>query len=137
MALGYTLALRHARLDEITTAVDSGAAAGLLRIYDGARPTDADTAVGAQNLLAELTFSDPSFPAAATGDLTANAITDDSSANATGTAAWFRVVNSDATTTVMDGDVGTSGSDLNLNSTSITSGGTVSCSSFVITAGNA
>ena len=137
MALGYTVALRHSQLDEITTVVDSAAGAGLLRIYDGTRATDADTALGAQNLLAELTFSDPSFPAASGGDLTASAITDESSAPATGTATWFRVVNSDATTTVMDGDVGTSGSDLNLNSVSITTGGTVSVSSFVITGGNA
>jgi hypothetical protein len=37
----------------------------------------------------------------------------------------------------MDGSVGTTGSDLNLNSVSITSGQTVSVSSFVITGGNA
>jgi hypothetical protein len=38
---------------------------------------------------------------------------------------------------VLDGSVGTSGSDLNLNTTSIVSGATVSISSFTITAGNA
>jgi hypothetical protein len=38
---------------------------------------------------------------------------------------------------VVDGDVGTSGSDLNLNSTSITIGGSVAVTSFTITAGNA
>jgi hypothetical protein len=68
--------------------------------------------------------------------LTLNAITADSSADASGTASWFRLLKSDGTTIVMDGDVGTSGSDLNLNSTAITAGGTVSVTSFAITCGN-
>jgi hypothetical protein len=76
-------------------------------------------------------------PAASGAVLTLNAITQDASADATGTATWFRLVKSDGTTHVLDGDVGTSGSDLNLNSTSITSGATVSVTSFTITAGNA
>lgn len=132
MALGFVAALRNARLDEITTEVDAGAGAGFLRIYDGTRPATGGTAT---TLLAELTFSDPSFAAATGGVLTANSITDEASAPATGTATWFRVTDSDGNA-VLDGDVGTSGSDLNLNSTSITTGATVSVTSFVITEGN-
>jgi hypothetical protein len=49
---------------------------------------------------------------------------------------WFRILTS-ANAAVVDGDVGTSGSDLNLNSTSITIGGSVAITSFTITAGNA
>lgn len=137
MALGFTAVLQRNRLDEITSVLDAGAGAGRLRIYDGARPTNADTAVGGQVLLAELTFSVTSFPAATgtPGTMTANAITDDSAADATGTAAWFRIVD-DSTGVVMDGDVGTSGSDLNLNSLAIAIGIRVSVSSFVLTAGN-
>lgn len=133
MALGIIAAGRNNMLDELTTLIDAGVSAGLLRIYDGVRPA---TGGAATTLLAELTFSDPSFPAAAAGTMTANAITDDASANATGTATWFRVADS-AGGAVIDGDVGTSGSDLNLNTTSITSGVNVSVSSFVLTAGNA
>jgi hypothetical protein len=135
MALGFTVVTRNNRLDEITALIDAGTA-GLLRIYDGTRPADADTAVGAQVLLAELTMNATSFPAASSGAMTANAITDDSSANATGTASWFRIVDS-AGNAVVDGDVGTSGSDLNLNTVSITSGVTVSVTSLVLTDGNA
>lgn len=137
MALGFTAVLQRNRLDEITALIDAGTGAGLLRIYDGTRPTNADTAVGAQTLLAELTFSATSFPAATgtPGSMSANAITDDSSANATGTASWFRVVDS-AGNAVMDGDVGTAGSDLNLNSTAIQSGITVSVTNMTLTAGN-
>ena len=133
MALSYITALRNARLDLIKTQTDAGVSAGLLRIYDGTRPATGGTAT---TLLAELTFSDPSYGAAASGVLTASAITQDSSANATGTATWFRVVDS-AAAFVMDGNVGTSGSDLNLTTTSIVATQAVSVTSWVITEGNA
>ena len=133
MALGYNVALRNSRLDEITTLIDAGTTGGFLRIYDGARPATGGTVT---TLLAELKFSTISFPGAAAGAMTANAITDDTSANATGTATWFRVVD-DLASHVMDGDVGTSGSDLNLNSTSINLGVNVSVTQFDLTAGNA
>jgi len=133
MALGFNVTLRNNILDEITALIDAGTTGGYLRIYDGTRPA---TGGAATTLLAELQFSTTSFPAASSGAMTANAITADSSANATGTATWFRVVD-DVAGHVMDGNVGTSGSDLNLTSTSITATQSVSCSSFVLTAGNA
>lgn len=137
MALGFVAVLQRNRLDEITALIDAGAGAGRLRIYDGTRPTNADTAIGAQTLLAELTFSVTSFPAASgtPGTITANAITEDSSANATGTASWARVVD-DATGVVMDMDVATAASDLNVNSTAVSVGIAFSVSSMVLTAGN-
>ena len=106
---------------------------GYLRIYDGTIPTNADTAVGAQTLLAELRFNVTAFGAASNGVATANALTADSSANATGTASWFRALQSDGSTVVMDGTVGTSGDDLNLNTVSIVSGAAVSVSSMTVT----
>lgn len=133
MAISYATTLRNARLDQVNTAMNAGAGAAMLRIYDGTRPATGGTAT---TLLAELTFTDPAAGSAASGALTASAITQDASANATGTATWFRVVDS-AGTFVMDGNVGTSGSDLNLTTTSITSGQPVSVSSFVITEANA
>ncbi len=109
---------------------------GFLRIYDGTQPTDADTALGAQVLLAELTLNATAFAAASAGSKTAGAITADSSANATGTATWASLVKSGgvrATDTVMDMSVGTSGANLNLNSVAISSGATVSVSSLTVT----
>jgi hypothetical protein len=129
MALGYVAALRNAQLDAITT--QCGASA-LLRIYSGTRPATGGTET---TVLAELTCNATFAPAASGGVLTLNAITADASANATGTATWFRILTSGAVAKI-DGDVSTSASDLNLNSTSITVGGTVSVTSFVITAGN-
>ena len=131
MALGYSVTLRNAQLDAITTRAGASA---LLRIYSGTRPATGGTAT---TLLAELTCNATFAPGASSGVLTLNAITQDSSANATGTATWFRIVQSDGSTHVLDGDVGTSGSDLNLTTTSIVSGQPVSISSATITRGNA
>ncbi|MBP6728225.1 MAG: hypothetical protein KA129_01280 [Microthrixaceae bacterium] len=117
-------------LDAITTAAGGSA---LLSIYDGTRPATGGTAT---TLLAQLTCNATFAPSASGGVLTLNAITTDSSANATGTASWFRITTSGATH-IVDGNVGTSGSDLNLNTLSIVSGGPVAVSSFTITAGNA
>lgn len=133
MTIALNATLRSARADLIDDAVNNGAGAGLLRIYDGSRPATGGTVT---TLLAQLTFSDPAFGAASGGVLTASSITGDASADATGTASWFRVVDSDVTF-VLDGDVGTSGSDLNLNTTSIVSGVPVNVTSFVLTEGNA
>lgn len=133
MALAFAATTRNGWLDSVNTLLNAGTSAALIRIYDGTRPA---TGGAATTLLAELTCSDPAAAAAASGVLTFSAITQDASANATGTATWFRMVDS-AGTFVLDGDVGTSGSDLNLTSTSIVATEAVSISSATITAGNA
>lgn len=109
---------------------------GFLRIYDGTQPADADSALAGNTLLAELTLNATAFAAASAGSKAAGAITADSSANATGTATWFSLVKSGgvrASDTVMDGSVGTSGANLNLNSVAIQSGAAVSVTSLTIT----
>ena len=133
MALAFAATTRNAWLDAIDDLLNAGAGAALIRIYDGSRPA---TGGAATTLLAELTCSDPACGAASAGVLTFSAITQDSSANASGTATWFRMVDSNATF-VLDGNVGTSGSDLNLTSTTITITEPVSISSATITAPNA
>lgn len=106
---------------------------GKLRIYDGSQPATADTAIGAQVLLAELTMNATAFGAAVAGVATANAITSDSSADATGTASWFRLFKSDGTTALFDGSVGTAASNIVLNSVAIQVGAAVSVSAFTYT----
>jgi hypothetical protein len=134
MALKYSTTLRNAQLDAITTAVGTS---GILRIYSGSRPANVAAAITG-TLLAECVCNASAFAAAASGGvLTASAIADDSSANASGTASHYRLFRSDGTTAVIDGDVSTSGADLNLDNTSINSGQVVSITSFTITAGNA
>ena len=95
MALAYDVtSIRNAMLDTITTRAGNAA---LLRIYDGTQPARGGTAT---TLLAELTCNATFAPAASGGVLTLNAITQDSSANATGTATWFRIVKSDGNTVI-------------------------------------
>lgn len=133
MALAFPVAIRNGWLNNILAALDAGAGAALIRIYDGVRPA---TGGAPTLLLAELVCSDPAAPAAASGVLTFSPITQDASANNTGTATWFRMVDS-AAAFVLDGNVGTSGSDLNLTTTSIVATQPVSITSATITAPNA
>lgn len=129
MALAYNVTLRNTMLTDIVTFAGSAA---LVRIYSGSRPATGGTAT---TLLAQLTCS-ATLGTVSAGVLTFNAITQDSSADATGTATWFRVVKSDGTTQVIDGNCGTSGSDMNLTTTSIVAAQPVSISSWTITEGN-
>ena len=131
--LNYSTTIRNAGLDAITTAIGSN---GKLRIYDGTQPTNVGTAIGAQVLLADLALSATAAPGASSGVLTLSAISNETSADNSGTASWGSLLTS-SNVRVADFTVGTSGTDMILDSVSITVGQTVSVSSFVITAGNA
>lgn len=125
-------AAASAAANAVVDSIDAGAGAGTLKLYSGTIPTNADTAIGAQVLLATLTFSDPAFGNASNGVATASAITSDTSADATGTATWARIADSNGAT-VMDVTVGTSGEDINLNTNSIVAGATVAVTSLTYT----
>ena len=109
-------------LDEITGYAGGSA---ILKIYSGTQPA---TGGAETTVLAQLTCNATFAGAASAGVLTMNSVTADSSANASGTATWFRIYQSNGTTHVMDGDVSTTGAgtgDLQLDDTSIVLGGTV------------
>jgi hypothetical protein len=106
----------------------------IIRIYAGSQPANANTAISGQTLLVSLTVSG-TFGTDSNGTITLATVTN-GTAVATGTASFFRIVKSDGTTVVMDGVVGTSGSDMNLNNTSIASGQTVSISAGTIIRAN-
>jgi hypothetical protein len=128
MTMKYSTTLKTAQMDQITTAVGN---AGKLRIYDGTRPAFGGTAT---NLLAEFTLGTPFAPGASAGVLSPtlpSAVT----ASAAGTATWYRVVKSDGTTVVIDGDASAGAGDMQLNTTTIGSGVQVSVTSWTITSG--
>lgn len=131
MTVGYAPDLRDDRLDAVVAFAGNAA---VLRIYDGTRPATG-AAITTQTLLGELTCGSP-LGTVATQQLTMNAITRDSSANASGTASWWRLLKSDGTTFVMDGSCGLSGADMNLVSLSIIAGQPIEINSWVITGGN-
>jgi hypothetical protein len=134
MAVKFATPVRNARLDAVTTYAGTSA---IVRIYSGTAPADANTSLSGNTVLAELACSATLAPAAASGVLTLSTITQDSSADATGTATFYRWLKSDATTVIQQGTVSTSGADLNLNTTSIVIGGPVSVTSWTLTDGNA
>jgi hypothetical protein len=135
MTLAFATTARNAMLDALAARINAGAGPGLLRLYDGTRPASGGTAT---TLLAELTLSDPVAPAAASGVLTFSAVTSDPSANAAGTATWFRILDSDGNF-VVDGDVTASGGggDITMLSTAVLLTQPVQLTSFTITQGNA
>lgn len=118
--------VRTSMCDAFVDAIDGGTGAGIIQIFT--------TGFGSE--LAKLTFSDPAFGAASNGVATASAITDDSSAVG-GVAAVFRVstTNDGVTplTTLYEGTVGTSGADINFNTTTFSGGDAVSITSMTIT----
>ena len=132
MALGVLLSIRNSWLTSIANAIDVGTAGGKIKFYDGTRPATGGTAT---TLLGTVTCS-TTCGTVSNGVLTFASFTEDSSADATGTATWARITDSDDNF-VCDCSVGTSGADINLNSTSITAGGIVRITSGTLTAGNA
>jgi len=114
--------------DSISTYFDGG----FLEIYDGAQPATADT-VATGNILVTLQFASPAFAAAINGVITAHALTSNVAVN-TGTASWFRTLKSDNTTVLLDGSIGsTSGFNLVLGTTAISTGSVISITSFTHT----
>jgi len=122
---------RNAAVNAVAALIDGGSGAGTLAIRTGVAPTNT-TDADSGTLLATLTMSDPAFGAAASGTATAAAITSDTNIDATGTAAHFRLKNSDAVT-IIQGTVGTSGSDINFDSVSFIAGGTAAITSLTLT----
>jgi hypothetical protein len=109
------------------TALLSG---GWIRIYAGAQPATADTALTTQILLASIKLGTPAFAAAVAGIAAGNPVTPDLDIDASGTGTWFRAVKSDGTTPVYDGSVGLLGSDLNLSSVTFLQHGSVTITQF-------
>lgn len=93
MAVTHSTAAKNAAADAIVDLVDAGSGAGYIEILDGA------------TLLATLVCSDPAFGAAAAGVATADTITDEASADDTGTADVWKLYDSDDTL-IVSGTVG-------------------------------
>lgn len=136
--LKYSAAAKNAKLGSTGLAAYIGTSAQL-KLYSGTQPTNPDTALSGNTLLATLTCNATAFGTAASGILTAGAISNGTGAAGAGTgttATFFRLFKSDGTTAVIDGSVGLSGCDLNFDNPNIAQNQVVSVSSFTITEGN-
>ena len=128
---GYNLLLRNAQLDAITTFAGAGAK---LRVYGGVQPATGG-AVTTQ-LVNDFVLGTPFAPAAASASLSPT-LPAGVTGSAAGTATWFRIVKADGTTHVLDGTAGTAGTDLILNTTTISVGVAVSVTAFTVNRANA
>ena len=124
MAVTLNTTLRNNRADAITSFAGTSAK---LRIYTA----------GYASQLVEMICSASAFaPAASGGVLTLNTVTP-GTATASGTAAIARILKSDGSTMVIEGlTVATSGANINLSTTTITTNDIVSVSTATITEGN-
>lgn len=134
-----------AALDLIVDTVDTDTvqANPTLNIYSGTPPALVDDALSGNTLLASLAMSNPAFGAAADDTpgaiVTANAIADDTSADATGTATFFRIFDRQASPKArLQGAVRGSadadnGEELVLNANELVAGALVEVTSLTIT----
>lgn len=124
--------------DAFVDACDLGStdATADLVIYSGTPPALVDSALSGNTVLASLLMSNPAFGAAADiapgARATANAISDDTAADATGTATFFRILDRNNVPRIQ-GTVGTSGTELIINSTAIQVNATVRVTSLTVT----
>jgi hypothetical protein len=134
MAIQLSTSVRNARLDAIETTIGTSA---VLKIRTGAAPANVGTA-DSGTVLATMTLPSDWLAAASSGSKALAGTWQDTSADATGTAAHFRIYASDGTTAHIQGTVTATGGggDLTLDNTSLASGQSVSITSFSLTDAN-
>lgn len=134
MAIQLSTTVRNAILDAVETAIGTSA---VLKIRTGAAPANVGTA-DSGTVLATLSLPSDWMAGASSGSKALSGTWQDTSADATGTAAHFRIYASDGTTAHMQGTVTATGGggDLTLDNTSIASGQSITITAFTIAAGN-
>ena len=133
MAIQFSTTVRNARLDQIETTIGTSA---VIRIFTGSPPANC-AAADSGTILATVNCPSDWMAAASGGSKSKSGTWEDLSADNTGTAGYFRVYDSGVTTCHMQGTVGTSGTDMTVNSTSFTSGQPFTINTFTLTDGNA
>lgn len=135
MALQLAVATRNARLDAIETEIGTAA---ILKIRSGAAPADCATA-DAGTVLATVTLPSDWMAAASAGAKAKSGTWQDSSADASGTAAHFRIYDSGGSTCHLQGTVTVTGGggDMTVDSVAFTSGQVFTVTGFTLTDGNA
>lgn len=135
MAIQLSTTVRNARLDTIEATIGTSA---VLRIYSGAMPaTTAAASTG--TLLVDMTLPADWMAAAASGSKAKSGTWQDASADATGTAGYFRLFDSTGATCHLQGTVTATGGggDLTLDNTSIAASQSVTITAFTLTDANA
>lgn len=134
MTLQYSTTLRNAQLDAIETTIGTSA---VLKIRTGSVPASVATA-DSGTVLATLSLPSDWMAAASSGSKAKTGTWEDTSADATGTAAHFRLYASDGSTCHMQGTVTITGGggDMTVDNTSFAAPQAFTITGFTITAGN-
>lgn len=135
MAIQLSTTVRNAKLDAVETAIGASA---VLKIRTGAQPANCGTA-DSGTVLATLNLPSDWMAAASGGTKILAGTWTDASADATGTAAHFRLYATDGTTCHMQGTVTATlgGGDMTVDNTSFSTGQTFNVTQFTWTEGNA
>ena len=135
MALQLSVAVRNALLDAIESTIGTSA---VLKIRTGAPPASCATA-DAGTVLASLTLPSDWMAAASSGSKAKSGTWEDTSADAAGTAAHYRLYAADGTTCHAQGTVTATGGggDMTVDNTSFAAGQSFTVTSFTLTAPNA
>jgi len=135
MSFQFSVLVRNAQLDAVETAIGTAA---VLKIRTGAQPATCATA-DSGTVLASCTLPTDYLAAASAGTKAKLGTWEDTSADATGTAAHFRLYASDGTTCHGQGTVTVTagGGDMEVDNTSFSTGQQFTVTSFTFTAGNA
>ena len=134
MALQYSVTVRNAQLDAFETAIGTSA---VLKIRTGSPPATCATA-DSGTVLATCSLPSDWMAAASSGSKAKSGTWEDTSADATGTAAHWRLYASDGTTCHAQGTVTATGGggDMTVDNTSFASGQAFTVTAFTITAAN-
>lgn len=132
MTLQYGTTLQNDQMNQIQAAVSTS---GTFLIYTGTVPAHCSTTASG-SLLCTITLPTAFLNSASTGSVTIDNGPWSANASASGTAGYFRILDGSSVVHVQ-GSIATSGSDLNLNNTSITSGQTVSITAFTVSIASA
>lgn len=135
MAVQLSVAVRNARLDAIETQIGTSA---VLKIRTGSAPANCATA-DSGSVLATLNLPSDYLAGASSGSKAKSGTWEDTSADATGTAAHWRLYASDGTTCGAQGTVTATGGggDLTVDNTSFASGQAFTITGWTFTDGNA
>lgn len=135
MAVQFSVAVRNARLDAFETTVGASA---VMKIFTGSPPANCASA-DSGTVLATLNLPSDWMAAASGGSKSLSGSWQDLSADATGTAGYFRVYATGGTVCGMQGTLSTSGGggDMIVNSTAFTAGQSFTVNTFTLTDANA
>lgn len=135
MAIQFSVAVRNARLDAIES---TAGASAVLRVRTGAPPASC-AAARTGTVLATVNLPSDWMAAASGGSKALSGTWQDASADATGTAGHFEIMDTGLTTCHMQGTVTLTagGGDMTVDNTSFASGQQFNVTGFTLTDGNA